>query len=88
IPVVVPVITEAAEIYECVHSGDPATSNYTWFRQNSSSLPEGIKAEGNRLHFLQATSHLNGLYGCVVTNDKGTFVASLYRERQEGILEK
>ncbi|MCI4378729.1 hypothetical protein PGIGA_G00219200 [Pangasianodon gigas] len=83
VPVVVPVTTETPEVYECVHSSDPTAANYTWYRQDRPSLPEGIKAEGNRLHFMQSTSDLNGLYICSITNEYGTFVASFYREVQD-----
>ncbi|KAK3569449.1 hypothetical protein QTP86_030085 [Hemibagrus guttatus] len=32
VPVVVRVTTETAEVYECVHGGDPENVNYTWYR--------------------------------------------------------
>ncbi|KAK3543483.1 hypothetical protein QTP70_023208 [Hemibagrus guttatus] len=86
VPVVVRVTTETAEVYECVHGGDPENVNYTWYRENWPSLPEGIKVDGNKLHFTYSTSDLNGLYSCMVINEKGTFIAYLYRDIQECFL--
>ncbi|KAG7330862.1 hypothetical protein KOW79_004831 [Hemibagrus wyckioides] len=86
VPVVVRVTTETAEVYECVHGGDPENVNYTWYRQDWPSLPDGTKVEGNKLHFTHSTSDLNGLYGCIVINERGTSIAYLYRNVQECFL--
>lgn len=80
VPVVVPITTETADGLLCVYGTDPAAANYTWYRQDLLSLPEGTKAEGNRLHFMTSTSDLNGMYVCIITNKYGTFAAQLYRK--------
>ncbi|KAL6484374.1 hypothetical protein MHYP_G00064190 [Metynnis hypsauchen] len=70
-----------AEEYQCISDGDgddPAT-NYTWYRHDWKALPEGVKAEGNRLHFLILTSELNGLYFCQAEHNQGVTRASLYK---------
>ncbi|KAK2849760.1 hypothetical protein Q7C36_008543 [Tachysurus vachellii] len=88
VPVVVPVNAEAAEVYECVHGDDPENANVSWYRKDWPSLPEEIKVEGNKLHFMHTSSNLNGMYSCVVINKKGTFVAYFYREIQDCLLNR
>lgn len=51
-------------------------------RQGWSGLPEGVKAEGDRLHFLKTTADLNGLYICEVVNQNGAAAGSLYHQKE------
>ncbi|KAL6484373.1 hypothetical protein MHYP_G00064180 [Metynnis hypsauchen] len=67
-----------AEEYQCVTESNPEHTKYSWSRQGQDALPEGVKAELDRLHFLKLTSDLNGLYICTAENERGTASGSLY----------
>ncbi|KAF7709209.1 hypothetical protein HF521_016059 [Silurus meridionalis] len=79
--------SKAAEVYECrLLGGDPAAAIYTWSRQDSTTLPDGVRAEGNRLYLMKPTSDLNGLYHCNITNKYDTYCAAVYIEIQDSTL--
>ncbi|KAB5577348.1 hypothetical protein PHYPO_G00208830 [Pangasianodon hypophthalmus] len=42
--------------YRCKTDPEVENTEYSWRRQDSSGLPEGVKAEGDRLHFLRKPS--------------------------------
>ncbi|KAF7709208.1 hypothetical protein HF521_016058 [Silurus meridionalis] len=67
--------------YQCVTEPGIENTNYSWYRQDWSELPEGVKAEGDRLHFLKETADLNGVYICKVANQYGEAAGSLYYHR-------
>ncbi|KAI4888361.1 hypothetical protein NFI96_011254 [Prochilodus magdalenae] len=54
------------------------------FGQGQTTLPEGVRAEGDRLHFLKSDASLNGLYFCEVANQEGVARASLFKYNTEG----
>ncbi|TTS97989.1 hypothetical protein Baya_16285 [Bagarius yarrelli] len=86
---VVPVTTgSTAEVYQCVYGPDPADANYTWYKNDSRSLPEGTQAEGNRLYFMHSSSDLDGLYGCIAISEKGTASAFYQRKTHDCLLQK
>ncbi|KAG9271701.1 basement membrane proteoglycan-like [Astyanax mexicanus] len=47
-------------------------------RQGQNTVPDGVKAEGNTLHFLKWTADVSGTYFCVATNQNGPKVATVY----------
>lgn len=49
-------------------------------RQDWNPLPLGVRAEGDRLHFLNTASELDGLYICKAVNQLGVGTGSLYRK--------
>ncbi|KAL7865329.1 hypothetical protein SRHO_G00105760 [Serrasalmus rhombeus] len=67
------------EEYQCLTEAKDEHTKYRWYRQGWDALPEGVKAEGDRLHFLKSTPDLNGLYICIAENELGTAAGSLYR---------
>ncbi|KAL6484368.1 hypothetical protein MHYP_G00064130 [Metynnis hypsauchen] len=67
------------EEYQCVTEANPEHTKYRWYRQGWDALPEGVKAEGDRLHFLKSTPDLNGLYICTAENELGVAAGSVYR---------
>ncbi|XP_031438626.1 cell adhesion molecule 4-like isoform X2 [Clupea harengus] len=69
--------TEARE-YQCVADANSAPTSFVW-RYQGQALPDGVRPEGDRLHFLELNSDLNGEYSCEVTNPYGTAVYSIYR---------
>ncbi|KAI4888360.1 hypothetical protein NFI96_011253 [Prochilodus magdalenae] len=70
------------EEYQCVVEPDAGHVKYSWHRQGWNGLPEGVKADGDRLHFLKSTSDLNGVYICEVENLTKVGAGSLYRHKQ------
>ncbi|XP_060786410.1 nectin-4-like [Neoarius graeffei] len=69
--------------YRCVTEPEVEATEYSWYKQGWAGLPEGVKAEGDRLHFIKFTTDLNGVYICEVTNEKGSAAASLYLQQME-----
>lgn len=56
-------------------------------RQDWSGLPEGVKAEGDRLHFLKLSPELDGVYICEAVNKNGAAAGSVFRQQKEIHLE-
>ncbi|MCJ8732853.1 hypothetical protein PDJAM_G00215990 [Pangasius djambal] len=69
--------------YRCITEPEVENTKYSWRRQDWPGLPEGVKAEGDRLRFLRSGPDLNGVYICEVKNQKGTAVGSLLRHQKE-----
>ncbi|KAF4086828.1 hypothetical protein AMELA_G00088880 [Ameiurus melas] len=69
--------------YRCVTEPEVENTKYSWRRQDWSGLPEGVKAEGDRLHFLKLSPELDGIYICEAVNKNGAAAGSVFRWQKQ-----